>query len=182
MKTFAQILNNIVMAVIELEEHPDYPIVGEMIVIANKKEIPELGAVYDQETKKFTNIEITITQEAAIYTVNSAANRARVRTISGIGQQDTYRDKLTEALLYIDAGYPKTLTKYPFISAEKKATSRTPKLIANSIVENHSGGVLLKARIEELRLAANFKINKVKKKIDIDPIVDAAILALDALS
>jgi len=161
---------------------PEYRMVGKLIDITGNKPIPELGATYNPGTNKFTNIEISITQDNAINIINNKASLILNKHLGSIYQQGVYWNKVVESRRYIDAGEPKGLIKYPFISAEKKATSRTPKKIASSIIKNYDSCMVIQVAVEELRLGTNFKINKAASKAEVDRIVDDAILVFDMIS
>ncbi len=99
----------------------------------------------------------------ALQQLNYAVNRAHNKFITSCpGLMLVYQEKAEQAADYVAAKYPKNLSGYPLIVAEMKATKKSAKEIANSIIDKRAEWIVISAKIEEIRLTAKREIYESK--------------------
>jgi len=114
----------------------------------------------------------------AIQQINYAVNRAHNRHIApGSVYNLVYQEKAEQAADYVAAKYPKSLSGYPLIEAEVKATKKSAKDVADAIINRRAEWLTTSSKIEELRLGAKQKIYE--DGVDIYEIVQEVVKKLD---
>lgn len=114
----------------------------------------------------------------ALQQINYAVNRAHNRHVApGSVYNLVYQEKAEQAADYIAAKYPKSLSGYPLIEAEVKATNKSAKDVANGIIERRAAWLTTSSKIEKLRLGAKQKIYD--DDVDIKKIVENVVKKLD---
>lgn len=144
-----------------------------------------LQPVFDEVSQQFIfeaipqDINVLIKQSER--RIDEAASFACERYISqGIGQECRYMIKREQAINFLrDLKQP--LSNYPMIKREAEETGRTPKEIAQLIVDTACLWINLAAEIEAMRCGGK---KKCKEAFDVTEIIqhrDAAISALELI-
>lgn len=141
--------------------------------------------VYDKTNQQFIfeaipqDIDILLKQSER--RIDEAASFASARYISqGVGQECRYMIKRKQAINFLcDPEQP--LSDYPMIKREAEETGRTPKELAQLIVDTAYLWVNLAAEVEALRCGGK---KKCREAIDVTEVIqyrDAAISALELI-
>jgi len=102
---------------------------------------------------------MNLDKDEAIRLINYAAEQAHSRYIThGFGMLYMYQEKAEEAADFVAANYPKKISGFPFIKAEKDATGKPAKEIADNIISQKAKWIAAAAKIEKIRLGAISKI------------------------
>lgn len=114
--------------------------------------------------------------------INGAAERAHLRYITGgVAQILAYQEKSEEAADYVVADYPEDTTGYPFIQAEARATGKSPREVADTILSKKSEWIALGAHIEEIRIGGKLEVNVATSSEEVKEIEDTTIKKLNAV-
>lgn len=114
--------------------------------------------------------------------IDSTAERARLRHITtGSGQAMVYQEKGDQALDFVAAGYPSTLTDYPLIDAEVNATGKSPQQAADDILTKRSQWIHVGAQIEEYRLSGKQQVESASTMSEVEDVLDNVVGNLDSL-
>lgn len=125
---------------------------------------------------------LDIEKAAAKRAIDFTAEHARERYITlGRGQTLVYLEKAEEAADYIAAGYPNSEKGYPYVYSEAKATGKTPKAVADGIIEAKGRWQHTSAQIEEIRLKGKAQITESSATKEIQRIRTETILMLKDL-
>lgn len=141
--------------------------------------------VYDKIKQRFVyeaipqNIDILLKQSER--RINEAASFASARYISqGVGQECRYMIKREQAINFLRDSEP-ILSNYPMIKREAEETGRTPKEIAQLIVDTACLWIELAAEIEALRCGGKKKCREAAGVTEVIQFRDAAISALELI-
>jgi hypothetical protein len=116
----------------------------------------------------------------ALQQINYAASKAHSKHIAfGFGQMMVYQEKADEAMDFVAAKYPHSLSGYPLIEAEVVATRKSAKEVADGIINKRGEWLTTAAKIEKTRLMAKGLIKA--KNANIDEIVKKLVQELDAI-
>jgi len=111
--------------------------------------------------------------------INYAAENAHRRHITfGFGHIMLYNEKAEEAADYIAAKYPTKLAGFPLIEAEATATDRSPKKVADGIIDRRAKWVAVCAKIEHVRLKG---MKTLSESGNVSKIVEDTIKQLEKL-
>ena len=141
--------------------------------------------VYDKTNQRFVfeaipqDIDILLKQSER--RIDEAASFASARYISqGVGQECRYMIKREQAINFLCNLEP-VMTDYPMIKREAEETNRTPKEIAQLIVNTACLWIELAAEVEALRCGGKKKCREAAGVTEIIQFRDAAISALELI-
>ena len=141
--------------------------------------------VYDKINQRFVfeaiSQDIDILLKQSERRIDEAASFASARYISqGVGQECRYMIKREQAINFLRDFEP-ILSDYPMIKREAEETDRTPKEIAQLIVDIARLWIDLAAEIEALRCGGKKKCREAAGVTEVIQFRDAAISALEKI-
>lgn len=112
---------------------------------------------------RFTSLDDAVDQ--LLNDVDIAAGNARARHITTVqGQEAVYTEKMRQARLYIEEGYPTDMTGFEMITAEANARETDATEAADFIkVTADNWNNILSPQIEQLRVGTKNKLNAMKQ-------------------
>ncbi len=112
--------------------------------------------------------------------INYVANQAHGRHLDiGAALILVFQEKTEEAADFIAAGYPKDLTSWPFIHADKEALGISAKKAADDIIKTKAEWVAIAAQVERIRIKAILDLRK--RKANVDKVVHTAVEQLNRI-
>jgi len=158
-----------------------------IVVVDNILSVPnvlqgQLDAAFNDYILIHDLYVLTTTKNNAYFIFRNYVIIARQKYITTLtGQDDVYREKISEAIAHASANYPADLTNYPFINAEVQATGSTPQQASDSIIAARTIWTTKMAAIEQIRRKFKIDIDNATTIEEVETIKTNAITALQAV-
>lgn len=129
-----------------------------------------------------TQSELKHAIATVINQINTRAEAARQRHItSGTGQALVYAEKVSQAVDFVSRGRSPNLDSYPFIKIESDATKKSPKVVADKILERHTHWMSVALDIEAIRLKGILRANRARSHKRLKLVQGLCIKRLDKI-